>query len=95
MLRMVSVSTSSSFGLCEPTQLSSLLYSLFFLFVPVPRLSLPLVCLCKHVSKSQALKRYDCDVRTMHIYTISAKQGFYCKTKHAFKSNVIFARKCL
>lgn len=33
--------------------------------------------------------------RTMHIYTISAKQGFYCKTKHAFKSNVIFARKCL
>ena len=62
MLRMVSVSTLSSFGLCEPTQLSSLLYSLFFLFLPAPRLSSPLVCLCKHVSKSQALKRYDCDV---------------------------------
>lgn len=62
MLRMVPVWTSSSFGLCEPTQLSSLLYSLFFLFLPAPRLSSPLVCLCKHVSKSQALKRYDCDV---------------------------------
>lgn len=32
---------------------------------------------------------------TMYIYTISAKQGFYCKTKHAFKSKAIFARKCL
>ena len=42
MLRMVSVWTSSSFGLCEPTQLSSLLYSLFFLFLPAPRLSSPL-----------------------------------------------------
>lgn len=32
MLRLVAVTTSSTFGLCEPTQLSSLLYSLFFFF---------------------------------------------------------------
>lgn len=56
MLRLVAVTTSSTFGLCEPTQLSSILYSLFFFFFPAPRLSSPLVCLCKHVSKSHAVK---------------------------------------
>lgn len=94
MLRMVSVWTSSSFGLCEPTQLSSLLYSLFFSFSscsPTQFTACLFVQARQQITSLETIRLR----RTMHIFTISAKQGFYCKTKHAFKSNVIFARKCL
>ena len=93
MLRMVSVSTSSSFGLCDSTQLSSLLYSLIFFSSCSPTQ----FTACLFVQEREQITSLETIRlrRTMHIYTISAKQGFYCKTKHAFKSNVIFARKCL
>ena len=93
MLRMVSVSTSSSFGLCDSTQLSSLLYSLIFFSSCSPTQ----FTACLFVQARQQITSLETIRlrRTMHIFTISAKQGFYCKTKHAFKSNVIFARKCL
>lgn len=68
-------------------------YFFFFFLLPdsVHRLTCLLVQARQQITSLETIRLR----RTMHIFTISAKQGFYCKTKHAFKSNVIFARKCL
>lgn len=69
MLSMVAVSTLSSFGLCEPTQLSSLLYSLFFFFF----LFSDSITACLLVQARQQITSLETIRlrRTMYIYIIS------------------------
>ena len=83
MLRMVSVSTLSSFGLCEPTLHNSRHYCIRYFSFSFSSCSPTQFTACLFVQARQQITSLETIRlrRTMHIYTISAKQGFYWKNK--------------